>query len=159
MQKHTFAGNLTKAAVLRTNNDRDSLSFILAANEGSNQNTGEQYVTYMPVVVSGPKGFADNIKEFLVKGKGVTVRGESYVTRNEEGENVYDNPGIRLRSLRNGLSLSGEAAAVSPSAVNEAQSPVSQDEQEANEKQAQMADEVLNEAPGAFDQADDDIPF
>lgn len=160
MQKHTFAGNLVKTATLSSSNDRDTLSFTVAANEGKNTTTGEVYTTYMPVVVSGKKGFADAVKDYLVKGKGVTVFGESYVSRNEQGENVYDNPGIRLRSLRNGLSLSGESVALAPAEVAKNDAPVSEDAQDALNKQEQMAHEVGSETPApGFDAHDDDIPF
>lgn len=159
MQKHTIAGNLVSAATLSTRDNRDSLAFTVAINEGKNQTTGVVYTTFVPVVVSGPKGFADGVKEFLTKGKQVTASGESYVSRNEKDNVVYDNPGIRLRSLRNGLSLSGEAVAVSAATASEQQqAPIPQEAQDAVLKQEQMQADALQEGPSA-DVMDDDIPF
>lgn len=159
MQKHTIAGNLVSAASLSSRDNRDSLSFTVAINEGTNKQTGVAYTTYMPVVVSGPKGFADGVKEFLTKGKQVTVSGESYVSKNEKDNTVYDNPGIRLRSLRNGLSLAGDGVPVNAANVAEHQdSPVPQDAQDALEQQGQMQDGALNDSP-SVDVIDDDIPF
>ncbi|MBD8089182.1 single-stranded DNA-binding protein [Pseudomonas fluorescens] len=160
MQKHTIAGNLVSAATLATRDGRDSLSFVVAINEGKNAATGETYTTYVPVIVSGAKGFADSVKEYLVKGKQVTASGESYVSVNEKDNNVYQNPGIRLRSLRNGLSLSGEGTPINAANVADHNQPISQDAQEAVGQQGEMQEEVLQEGPGASnDVGDDDIPF
>ncbi|AXH59531.1 single-stranded DNA-binding protein [Pseudomonas amygdali] len=159
MQKHTIAGNLVSAASLSSRDNRDSLSFTVAINEGKNQTTGQVYTTYIPVVVSGPKGFADGVKEFLTKGKQVTCSGESYVGKNEKDNIVYENPGIRLRSLRNGLSLAGDGVPVSAATVAEQhEAPVPQDAQDALVQQGQMQDGALADGPSS-DVIDDDIPF
>jgi len=159
MQKHTIAGNLVSAATVSSRDNRDSLAFTVAINEGKNQTTGVAYTTYVPVVVSGPKGFADSVKDFLTKGKQVTASGESYVARNEKEGTVYDNPGIRLRSLRNGLSLSGEAVAVSAaSAAEQNSAPLPEEAQGALTQQGEMQEGSLNEGQSA-DVHDDDIPF
>lgn len=164
MQKHVFAGNLVDAFTSRINGEVETISFTLAANEGQNQNTGEKYVTFMPVVVSGKVGFADGLKPYLVKGKGITVNGESYVARNEKGDDVYDNPGIRLRGLRNSLSLSGEAAMVAPADMSGEKAPVSQEQQEAQKAEQQLSQQANSEPAGDqpsgdFDHGDDEIPF
>lgn len=167
MKKHFVVGNLVSAVAIATKEGRDSISMTVAVNEYKKAD-GTQVTSYHSIVASGAPGFANGVKDYLTKGKGVSLIGTPYINVNEKDNHVYRNPGIRLTRLGD-LRFTGQdiAQAPQPGSAGDQRTP----EQIAAEAQSQaMLDAAQNDAPvnananggapaGDFDAHDDDIPF
>ncbi len=74
MNRCEFIGNLTRDPELRTTQGgRQVCTLSVAVNDGRNNQTGEQYVTYYRV--SAWDKLAENCSRFLIKGRKVYVEG------------------------------------------------------------------------------------
>lgn len=150
MKTWNVGGNLASNAVVRNmEGDRDLLTFVVASNGGRKK------ADFIDCVVSGKKGFADNLLPYLVTGKSVMCRGKAVVGKPTEKEsNIYNNIFCSMRSLYQVELIGGNN--VVPAANAESITPQASDSTKAASNAAQESAE--SSAPD-YDQFDDDIPF
>ncbi|WP_410951197.1 single-stranded DNA-binding protein [Pseudomonas sp. S1(2024)] len=165
MKKHIVVGNLVSAVSISSQNGRDTAAMTVAVNEFKKAD-GTQVTSYHSIVATGKSGFLDNVKEYLTKGKGVTVVGTPFLSEREKDGHVYRNPGIRLTRLGD-LRFTGQDIAAAP-VSGSAQEQKSPEQLAAEQQAAELAQSVQQQAspqpagnaPAAdFDGQDDDIPF
>jgi single-stranded DNA-binding protein len=158
MKKHFVVGNLVSAVAIATNGAKETGTMTVAVNEYKKAN-GEQVVSFHSVVITGQAGFLANVKEYLTKGKGVSLAGTPYVSTNEKDNHVYRNPGIRLQRLGD-LRFTGQDIAAAPVVGSvEEQRPQAEADALKNSEELLKADQQDPTPAPTFDQNDDDIPF
>ncbi|MDT8925043.1 single-stranded DNA-binding protein [Pseudomonas taiwanensis] len=165
MKKHIVVGNLVSAVSISSQNGRDTAAMTVAVNEFKKAD-GTQVTSYHSIVATGKSGFLDNVKEYLTKGKGVTVVGTPFLSEREKDGHVYRNAGIRLTRLGD-LRFTGQDIAAAPVAgsaqeqKSDAQIAAEQQAAElAQSLQQQASPQPAGNAPATdFDGHDDDIPF
>jgi single-stranded DNA-binding protein len=158
MKKHIIVGNLVSAVAIASKDGRDSMSMTVAVNEYKKVD-GTQVTSYHSVVASGAPGFAKNVKEYLTKGKGVSLVGTPYINTNEKDNHVYRNSGIRLVRLGD-LRFTGQDIVAAPTPGSAVHEPSAAEQAAVLQSQAMLEEEKHGVKPTPdFDNHDDDIPF